>query len=136
MKRIIIFALIIGVLAIIGVWQYSFRSAKDSVKSLKTDVELTADKLLLDFETDENNANTLYLNKVLSVTGKVTEISNSETGYSVYLKSDDSMTGILCGFSKHSFETYSIEVGDIVVVKGLCTGFLFDVVLNKCVWAK
>jgi len=130
-KYVIVIIVIVGILLI---WRYLFRSTDDSVKDVKVNVEIIATDLLQAYETDEDEANNLYLNQIIKVTGYVSEIDELESGFSVYLKDNDETSGILCGFSKKSFSDKSVIVGDSVTIKGLCTGYLLDVVLNKCAW--
>jgi hypothetical protein len=136
MKKSLIIGFAIVLLGAITAWFYINKESSDSVISQKADIEINAAELLLNFETNENDANALYLNKVIQLTGIVSEIDELETGVSVYLKEANTDSGILCGFSKKAFNTKSVQVGDSVIIKGLCTGYLFDVVLNKCAWKK
>jgi hypothetical protein len=133
-KKYIVLLILIALAAAsaVTVWKYTFRKAESSVVSKKADVEIAASDLLNAFETDENQANTLYLDKIVLVTGKIETVSEDSIGLSVYLKESDSVSGILCSFEKGSVEPSSLQSGNIVRIKGICTGYLMDVVMNKC----
>jgi len=120
--------LVIGLVALL----YTFRKTEVTVESKKADVEIDAAGLLDAFETDEAGANDLYLGKIVSVTGKVESVSEDSIGISVYLKEDEDFAGIICSFHKSATDVTSIEKGNIVEIKGICTGYLLDVVLNRC----
>jgi hypothetical protein len=103
-----------------------------NVSSEKLDYAITASGLLQAFETDENAANALYLDKILLVSGTIESVSSDSLGISVYLKEGDAIAGVICSFEKESIDTALIRKDNQVKVKGICTGYLMDVVLNKC----
>lgn len=130
--RYILAFLLLAVIGAILLWKYAFRETESSVASQKADFTITVPGLLEAFEKDETGANALYLDKVLLVSGMVESISADSLGYSVYLKENDSVSGVICSFDKNSLDTALIKKGMQVSIKGLCTGYLMDVVLNKC----
>jgi hypothetical protein len=102
------------------------------IESKKADVEINAADLLNAFETDEAKANELYLGKIVSVTGIVESVSEDSVGISVYLKENEAFAGIICSFDRSADNVTSIDKGNTVEIKGICTGYLMDVVLNRC----
>ncbi len=129
--RNLLIVVIMGIVLGIAALMYTFKKSAVSVKSKKPDVVLHAGDLLNAFETDEPKANGLYLGKIVSVTGRVQSVSEDSVGISVYLKEEDDLAGILCSFDK-SADVSSIVKGKEVEIKGICTGYLMDVVLNRC----
>jgi hypothetical protein len=125
---IVAIGFVIGLFALL----YTFKKTAVTVESKKADVEIEAAMLLAAFEEDEVSANELYLGKIVSVTGTVESVSEDSVGISVYLKEDDAFAGILCSFDKSVNEVTSLDNGNIVEIKGICTGYLLDVVLNRC----
>lgn len=126
---IIVFAgLVIGLAAL---W-YTFRKPDVSVDTKKAEVEINASSLLEAFENDEAKANELYLGKIISVTGNVESISEDSVGISVFLKEDGDFAGILCSFHPSIEEATQLTRGNSVEIKGICSGYLMDVVLNRC----
>jgi hypothetical protein len=130
-RYVIAFVIIAMVIAFM-VWKYTFRKTESSVSSQKADVELSAVELLKAFEQDENAANTLYLDKIIQVTGNVESVSEDSVGISVYLKEKDAVSGVICSFEKSAGEIDAVEKGMPVTIKGICAGYLMDVVMNKC----
>jgi len=130
---LIITAVLIIAVGIFTLYKYIFREADSSVVSLESTATLTSSELLSSYETDEVNANSLYLDKVISVKGKVDKVSEDSAGYSVYLKEPDDLAGIICSFDKTSEGISAVHPGDTILVKGICNGYLLDVVLNKCI---
>jgi hypothetical protein len=132
-KKYILPAIILVALAVfLFVKFYIFKVSDTSVSSRKADIELTAIDLLKSFEADEKAANTQYLNKVVQVKGLVDNVTESKADFAVYLKEKDNTSGVMCSFDKSEFQKNPIKAGDQVSIKGICNGYLMDVVLNKC----
>ncbi|QHT66326.1 hypothetical protein GXP67_06470 [Rhodocytophaga rosea] len=86
------------------------------------------------YETDENRADSLYLNKVLQVEGKVEKIFQNEKGELTLVLTGNEMFGISCTMADSEKEKLQhIKPGGEAKLKGLCNGMLMDVVLVKCV---
>jgi hypothetical protein len=69
------------------------------------------------------------------VQGTVGEIIQNEQGEStILLKNDAAPFGVSCTMQASQKKQIStIQPGDWVVIKGLCTGMLMDVILVQCV---
>lgn len=130
--RFIILFLVFALVAAFLVWQYTFRKTGTSVDNQKTERTCTATELITAFETDENAANALYLGKILEVSGTVDGVTEDSLGISVYLKDPDAVAGVMCSFDRQNLKSEWVVAGTQVTVKGICTGYLLDVVLNKC----
>lgn len=91
-------------------------------------IAVSADSLFLAFATNEANANTRYLNAVVRVSGVVKTVEqNTEGRVVIVLDSGDPMFGINCTLEGAGNAT----VGQRVTVKGICTGYLADVVITQ-----
>lgn len=90
---------------------------------------VTAAQLITDYETNEADANGKYLDKVLEVTGEITEVSKNQKAETVITLKGSVMGGIICTLEG----TAAIEVkpATTVTIKGICTGYLTDVVLVR-----
>jgi hypothetical protein len=124
--------IVLALVVAVWVWKYTFRPAESTVSGQKADAEIAATQLLQSFETNEADANALYLDKILMVSGTVESVTEDSLGISVYLKDSDAMAGIMCSFDKDYRQASALQKGLPVTVKGICTGYLMDVVLNKC----
>lgn len=135
MKKTIWFAIAIvflGLIVAIFIWLYAFRKADLSVASQKAETEIAATDLLKKFESNETEANTTFLGKVIIVSGTIDKITEDSTNVSVYLKNPEDISGVMCGFNKTMIDKTTIKTGSTLRIKGICTGYLMDVVLNKC----
>jgi hypothetical protein len=135
-KKYLKFILLGVVLIVLGVVLfirfYIFKEAATSVASKKADIILEAGDLVNSFETDEKTANTNYLNKIVEVKGVVDNVADSKSDISVYLKQKGKTSGVMCSFDKAEYQKNPVKPGDHVSIKGICSGYLMDVVLNKC----
>ena len=131
-KRFFLAGIILVVLLGFMGWHWMFRPADTNVASKKTEVVIEADELIKAYTTNEDSTNSLYLNKVVAVTGNIDNIIEKDQEISVYLKKKEESTGVMCSFYKTEFDKNINKVGQVISVKGICTGFLMDVVLTKC----
>ncbi len=137
-KRYILFGfgIIVILLAAYAYYEYN-RKAPDLIN--KEAVENTTASLILsDYTNNEDSANKKYLGKIIQVKGTITEIQNQQDTSITILLGDTLQTGnVSCLMdSKHLESVRKLTLGNVVNVKGICTGFLMDVELNRCVIVK
>jgi DNA/RNA endonuclease YhcR with UshA esterase domain len=113
---------------------YLYNKPHAGVANVSAEAHVTASKLCNDFELNETLANKNYLNKVLEVTGNVSDIQNENGSQIILLSSDKSMGGVSCRLSnseKHI--NMAIKKSAMVTIKGKCSGYLMDVNLVDCI---
>lgn len=126
-KKIIIALVIIGATGG-GVGFYMFNKPLESTMSMKADYSLEPGVLLVAFEEDEAAANTKYLDKVIEVKGQVQKVEKADDKIAVYLETDNLMSSIIFQMEDVGVQ---FEKGEEVTLKGICTGYLMDVVLVR-----
>lgn len=127
-RKIIVLLIVILVGVGAGIGYYQYNRAPQSVSSLRA-TPVTAAALFSKFSTNEPEANQSYLNKALEVSGTVLEVKHNQDKQSqIILDGGDPMFGIACTMDKISG---NIKTGDRVVIKGICTGYLNDVILIR-----
>ena len=119
-------------IASIFTWKWVFREQEKSVGSHKADITVSAEVIVKEFETDENKANIKYLNKIVAVSGTINSQTVNDKDITVILKNEEATAGVSCSFDKTTIAGSSLVKGRKITVKGLCSGFLMDVVLNRC----
>jgi hypothetical protein len=133
MKKILLIGLTIAVIGI-GIGLMMYNKPHENMANAKVDASIEAPALFSAFSTDEAAANEKYLNKTVAVTGTVSETKNENGAVSVMLASDDLMFGVKCeldALSEHKRKEF--QSGEKVTFKCICTGYLSDVVLTRCV---
>jgi hypothetical protein len=132
-KAIIAIFLVVAIfITALVVWKWVFKKSDVTMASKKADFEIESGVLLNEFEVNEDSANARFLEKIVIVTGTVNVINQEGQGYSVYLKNSSDVSGVMCSFNMTALDTNTIKKGDKVKIKGICSGYLMDVILNKC----
>jgi DNA/RNA endonuclease YhcR with UshA esterase domain len=102
------------------------------IAETSVEISISAGKIVEDFSLDETIANRNYLDKIIAVKGVISDTKIENNKGIVSLKSNDDFGSVLCYLSTESTRKISLlKVGDTIVVKGVCTGYLMDVVLIK-----
>jgi len=106
-----------------------------NISAKKSELQITAHDLLADFMHDEQKGNEKFTNKIIEVSGTLKNVKKTEEGYQAVITSATDLDAtVVCNFEKLGpglLDTLSI--GKSITVKGVCTGFLFDVVLDHAV---
>lgn len=132
MKKVLF--LVFGLACLGGIYGYMlWNKPHQDVAAAKADITISANSLLVAFETDEEVANTKYLDKVIMVNGKIRSVEHNDLGeISVILATENDMSSIICNFEPAFDQAESLKEGVEITLKGLCSGYLMDVVLDRC----
>jgi hypothetical protein len=122
-------------LFVLAAYLYLRFMPEKSVAKQEANYTLQAAALSSEYELAPEASDKKYIDRVIQVTGVISEISADQNKSTVFiLRNSSSTTGILCTFDENSNKTaMKYSVGNTVTIKGTCTGMLFEVVLNKCV---
>lgn len=132
MKRKIYIPISVIIFLGIGIWSFVNQKSAVTVGTKNPEYEITAEKLYMTFSENETEANKIYLNKVIKLTGKVQKAEHTEEGVNVYLSTEGESSGVICNFEPGVVDTDDFDEQNNVTIQGLCSGYLFDVVLVKC----
>ncbi len=130
--------IIISVLAIAAAgsfygWKEYNRPLAATV-DLRTDATVTSAELLSAYEKDEAVANQKFLGKTIVVSGTVGAIDESaDTLTTIILGASEELHHVSCQLEEGSrLAAKKYKVNDTVRLKGICTGYLLDVEMNRC----
>lgn len=132
MKRIFI---AFGTLAILaaGYGSYLYFKTPLDIRQETPDYFLSAAELASAYMLNEDSANARFVDKILVVSGEVTEVQHASQEGTIFLASGDPLVAITCSFyADEVVRLERIKKGDRIWIKGKCTGKLMDVVLNNC----
>lgn len=135
MKKLI---LILGGLVLMGagVGLYMYNKPHEKMESAKAEKSIDAKNLYAEYEKDETAADAAFLGKVLEVSGIVKEVHKGEAKENyLVLETEGLMGGVKCQLDhliKHQ-NLEQIEPSQNITVKGYCTGYLMDVIMDRCV---
>lgn len=133
-KNIIILAAVLFVvLSVIIYTQYN--KPHRNVYSEKPVISIKADDLFASFAQNEIEYNKKFLDKTIEIVGEISEI-NISNGVNplIVFKNEEEFFGVSCSFNIEAIQGVAkLKVGDSVKVKGICKGYLSDVVLVNCI---
>jgi hypothetical protein len=92
-------------------------------------IRVSATALFQAYTQNEQQANQQYLDKAIEVTGQVKEVVK-DSGMSVILNTGDEMFGVRCSLKDTAA---AVAEGQNVTIKGICSGYLDDVVLTDAI---
>jgi hypothetical protein len=91
-------------------------------------ITVTAVGLFNEYTANETEANKKYLDKAVEVTGEIMEVTSDMQRHPVVvLATDDILFGVRCTMTE---EQANLKAGDTVSIKGICKGFLSDVIIT------
>lgn len=125
---------IAAIIIIGGIAWFAFLNVPKASSQGKTaDFKVPATELFQAFETDEAASNAKYIGKIIDVSGTIEEISTDEQGAAVVLLAGGGdFGGVLCTLEPSQTEKIKAkDFGDDITIKGVCTGMLMEVVVNK-----
>ncbi len=104
------------------------------INTAPTKVEINSNFLVTNFLTNEKKADKIYTNKVIEIVGKVEEVSFLNNRNTLILQSEQKGFGIICDMNPGQLAAImKIKKGDEVRIKGVCKGFLKDVIVLNCI---
>jgi hypothetical protein len=130
-KVALFFVTFIALAAILAALYFYNLKATDMSKA-KPDFLVTASALQKAFEDDETKASVSYINKILEVTGIIASVKPAENSVvSISLVTESDLSSVICTFPAIN-DPSIFRVGDQITLRGECSGFLMDVLLNNC----
>ena len=134
--KIVLVAVAFLGLAGVGVGLYLFNLHDKNLQKAKPDLTITSTDLQKAFEDNEAVSIAKYVNKIIEVTGTIESVKAGEGNITnVALKTGSELSLVICTLSPQSDPAVLIS-GDEVTIRGECSGFLMDVLLNNCVIIK
>lgn len=131
MKKI--FYLIVFVIVVAsGVYYYTFIYSKMHHRNAQTEssILISADSLTAAYQANEQTANQKFLNKAVEVTGSIISINKDQANHiTILIGKADAFSNV--SVTLISTQPIQQKVGDMITVKGVCTGNLSDVVINE-----
>jgi hypothetical protein len=133
MRKIYFFGTGILLICLAGWGIYKVYKPHHNVEFDQTAATLSATSMYNDFMNRESVANQKWVGKVIEITGKIESVNESGNYVSINLGATAD-GGVNCSVLKKDFHpARPLNKGDLITVKGKCTGFLMDVNLVDCI---
>lgn len=123
-------------ITIIGIcaYFYAFYSPKPDIYSEKVEQKLSAKELFNKFEDNENQANKAFLGKVIEINGTLADVQKTQDNEIILiLRDENQIFGVVCTMQEKKIDPDKIKIGTNLTIKGICKGYLTDVIVNNCV---
>ena len=132
-KQVKIFLFILALIVMSFSFYRMFTKPGLDVNDVSPEVKISWSDLVNSFEKDEIKASALYLDKVIEVSGTIVDLSESDKSLVIVLGDSDKDISVICQIQDTELEDVpKVAIGDELVIKGLCTGYLMDVMLIRC----
>ncbi len=112
-KNKILFLLVILIVSGFFVYNYIYKSHRD-ISSEEASFTLTIETLANDFKANEVEANTKYLDKTITIKGRITEIDTASNAVIID-------KNLFAGFQEKI--SNDLKVGDDIAIKGRFIGY-------------
>jgi hypothetical protein len=111
---------------------YMYNLKHTDMAKARPDFVVPASVLQKAFEEDETAASTKYKNKILEVTGIIASIEPAGNNVlSISLVTGSDLSSVICTFPAIK-DASKFKTGNEITLRGECSGFLMDVLLNNC----
>ncbi len=130
LKSIILAGIIIAVAFAGGIWYVFTQKFTDTTKE-KADYTINAFDLINEFKKNDSLANKKYAEKIITVTGLVTEVETADTTVNIKMADTTSGSYAIFAFQQQNLtEAKAIKEGDKVSIKGSCSGGAYSQILE------
>lgn len=122
--------IIISLFFIIHLYNKPFIDIKKSDPKL----EITAQEILNDYQADERLANEKYVDNLIQIKGEIADISFDKGISIITLKDTRGVSSIICQMlPEANLNVLKLKKGKQVLIKGVCTGYLIDIMMVRCI---
>lgn len=128
--KILITVVVLAAIAA-GIYWYIATEKFADTKDTEAAFTVSAIDFIREFEKSDSAANQKYTDKIITVSGTVSEIEPADT--TVNIKFIDTTSGSYAIFAfqeQHIAEAKTLKVGDAVSIKGSCSGGVFSEILG------
>lgn len=130
--KITLFAVLIIAAGAVWFGLHEFNLKHPDTSKVKPAFIVTATSLQKEFEDNEKTASSKYINKIIEVSGTIATVTPADsTHINVSLKTGSDVSSVICTFAATGAHP-EFRTGEEITLRGECSGFLMDVLLNNC----
>ena len=110
-----------------------FKSSEKNMEKETAELSVSSNKIVNAYTINEEKSNILYAGKIIEVTGFVKEITFLNNRNTIILNSNTQTFGVICDVNPNQKgKIKQLKENQKIRVKGICEGFLKDVILLNC----
>ena len=128
----LIYAIAVVAITALGGYYYVFVYSKTHHRNVQSEkgIVIQADSLSAAYQANEKNANALYLNKAVEISGTIVSIDKNQEGkITLIIGRSDSFSNV--SVTLISTAPLTQKIGETITIKGVCTGALSDVIITE-----
>ena len=128
----LIYAIAVVAITALGGYYYVFVYSKTHHRNVQSEkgIVIQADSLSAAYQANEKNANALYLNKAVEISGTIVSIDKNQEGkITLIIGRADSFSNV--SVTLISTAALTQKIGETITIKGVCTGALSDVIVTE-----
>ena len=128
----LIYAIAVVAITALGGYYYVFVYSKTHHRNVQSEkgIVIQADSLSAAYQANEKNANALYLNKAVEISGTIVSIDKNQEGkITLIIGRPDSFSNV--SVTLISITPITQKIGESITIKGVCTGALSDVIITE-----
>ena len=128
----LIYAIAVVAITALGGYYYVFVYSKTHHRNVQSEkgIVIQADSLSAAYQANEKNANALYLNKAVEISGTIVSIDKNQEGkITLIIGRPDSFSNV--SVTLISITPITQKIGETITIKGVCTGALSDVIVTE-----
>jgi hypothetical protein len=136
LKKILI-SLFVLTLVGAGIGYKMYNKPHTNVSTARSDFNTSADDILQAFKDNETEAGARYNTKIVAVSGKISSIKTDSSQVTIQLETSDPLSNVICNLDPAiHLGAHQYKDGESIAIKGICSGYLTDVILDRCVVVK
>jgi hypothetical protein len=131
-KKRILWSVLLLVLIGAGIYWYVATEKFSDTNDREAAYTVTALDFIREFHANDSIANVKYRDKIITVTGTVSAVEPADSA-TMNIKFIDTTTGSYAIFAfqeQHAAEARNVKEGDVVSIKGSCSGGSFSEILE------
>ena len=135
-KKNNILYILIALLLLVNGYYYVvpyFTNSNKNLELVAYEASINSNDLIDSYINSEEKTDKLYSGKIIEVSGFVKEVTFLNNRNTVILYSKNKTSGVICDIHPSQIEKIkNLKEHQKIIVKGICKGFLKDVVLLNC----
>ena len=125
---VVFFLAVSGILAAL----YFYNLKPKDLHKVKPNFVISATGIQKAFELNERAASEKYINKIIEVSVEIGSVKKGgNNSMNVLLNTGSELSSVICTFPTVS-DSALFKTGRQITIRGVCSGFLMDVLLNNC----
>jgi hypothetical protein len=133
-SKILLTTVVVFVLVLSTLYFYVTKENTVNIAAAHTEIQISSESLISSFLNNESSANSEYIEKTIEIAGVIKDITFLNNRYTVLLQGETDFSCVICDMQPDQYNSIKkLELGQDIVLKGICKGFLMDAIFLDCI---